>query len=249
MTDEITEDAIRSKAKAYLKHMGWAPGQRLGLHSAIELMTSFGAACRKITDRCAYPECGCDYDAICSAAVEKIERGDEKPPSPIETEQRERVVAALTPEVREDLKAKALNAPYQTWAAFTDDSGPRPHTNLVSMNPATRCVISLPGLHKNDVVVQFFSAVQPFVVLSLLGALEEAETQFATSEAVIRDLTSDLAVLRQENERLRDIGQRLLAADAMSQEGDDVNAMLTFGSAWDDLRATLQAPHSQGGEP
>lgn len=111
MTDEITEDAIRSKAKAYLKHMGWAPGQRLGLHSAIELMTSFGAACRKITDRCAYPECGCDYDAICSAAVEKIERGDEKPPSPIETEQRERVVAAATEQFGAEMEA-ILKASY-----------------------------------------------------------------------------------------------------------------------------------------
>jgi hypothetical protein len=145
--------------------------------------------------------------------------------TPIETEQRERVVAALTPEVREDLKAKALNAPYQTWAAFTDDSGPRPHTNLVSMNPATRCVISLPGLHKNDVVVQFFSAVQPFVVLSLLGALEEAETQFATSEAVIRDLTSDLAVLRQENERLREALEAIATGEGfLKLTADDAEA-------------------------
>lgn len=71
--DELTEDAIRSKAKALLKHMGWRAKDKPGWHSVIELMTRFGLECRKVADRCAYPACGCDRDAVCAVAVERIE--------------------------------------------------------------------------------------------------------------------------------------------------------------------------------
>lgn len=44
------------------------------------------------------------------------------------------------------------------WSAFTDDSGSRPHTNIVAVNPRTDCVFSLPGHHKKEPNVQLIAA-------------------------------------------------------------------------------------------
>lgn len=83
--DEITEDAIRSRARALVLKNGWSPGDKPGLHSVIELLTTFGLACYAETARCGYPECGCDFDAICADAIPDdptttaLERGVWKP--------------------------------------------------------------------------------------------------------------------------------------------------------------------------
>lgn len=72
--DEITETAIRSRAKALILKNGWKPGDRPGLHSVVELMTAIGmhVAHQPPTDRCAYPECGCDFDATCANAPPSV---------------------------------------------------------------------------------------------------------------------------------------------------------------------------------
>lgn len=53
----------------------------------------------------------------------------------------------MSAELRKLLAGAVRNG---AWAAFTDDSGPAPHTNIVSMKARTECELSLPGLHKND---------------------------------------------------------------------------------------------------
>lgn len=75
--DEITEGAIRSRAKALILKNGWKPGDRPGLHSVVELMTAIGmhVAQQPPKDRCAYPECGCDFDATCANAPGKPQDG------------------------------------------------------------------------------------------------------------------------------------------------------------------------------
>lgn len=52
---------------------------------------------------------------------------------------------------------KSMHTP-GPWSAFTDDSGSRPHTNIVAVNPRTDCVFSLPGHHKRDPNVQLIAA-------------------------------------------------------------------------------------------
>lgn len=54
------------------------------------------------------------------------------------------------------------------WAAFTDDSGGQPHTNIVAVVPVTACVLSLPGRHKNEPDVQLITAAP-----DLFDALDE----------------------------------------------------------------------------
>lgn len=69
--DEITEDAIRSRAKVLLANKGWLAGDKVNTHSAIELMTALGVDLMRepVTDKCGYPECHCDSDAVCAAAL------------------------------------------------------------------------------------------------------------------------------------------------------------------------------------
>lgn len=43
------------------------------------------------------------------------------------------------------------------WAAFTDDSGSEPHTNIVAVTPSTSCVFSLPGRDKSEADVMLIS--------------------------------------------------------------------------------------------
>lgn len=79
-----------------------------------------------------------------------------------------------------ELIAAAHACPYQTWAAFTDDSGSKPHTNIVSFTGQTECVLSLPGLHKKDPIVAYLWAAQPDAVRGV------AEERAAFLEALVR---------------------------------------------------------------
>lgn len=87
--DEATEFALRSRARKLLTNKGWTtPGSNISLHSAIELLTAFGMELSRApeTDRCAYPECGCDFDATCNAAHPTVKvSGDAAEWQPIET--------------------------------------------------------------------------------------------------------------------------------------------------------------------
>ena len=69
-----------------------------------------------------------------------------------------------------DLRAAADAATHQSWAAFTDDSGPRPHTNLVSFAPRTDVALAIPGAHKRDPNVAFIGTATPARILSLLDS-------------------------------------------------------------------------------
>ena len=114
------------------------------------------------------------------------------------TEQRERVVAALTPEVREDLKAKALKATPGTWrrealggssTILTEFKPPRNDTRIPSYGyrEVEEYCLAYPALGERADDVRrdyvnfshedavFIVAAQPAVILSLLAALEETE--------------------------------------------------------------------------
>lgn len=69
--DELTESALLDRAKAMMKHYGWKPGDRPGLHSVMQLMVKFGMELSRKpeTARCGHPDCGCDFDAVCDAAL------------------------------------------------------------------------------------------------------------------------------------------------------------------------------------
>lgn len=75
--DEMTEDALTTRAKAMLAHKGWAPGDRPSLYSTMRLMVDFGLELTRApeTARCAHPACGCDVDAVCNAALASQEQG------------------------------------------------------------------------------------------------------------------------------------------------------------------------------
>lgn len=75
--DEMTEDALTTRAKAMLAHKGWAPGDRPSLYSTMRLMVDFGLELTRTpeTTRCGHPACGCDVDAVCNAALASQEQG------------------------------------------------------------------------------------------------------------------------------------------------------------------------------
>jgi hypothetical protein len=58
------------------------------------------------------------------------------------------------------------------WAAFTDDSGSVPHTNIVAVAPRTACVFSLPGRHKQEPDLRLIAAAP-----ALLEALKATTAQ------------------------------------------------------------------------
>lgn len=103
-----------------------------------------------------------------------------------------------------ELARLAEAATHKSWAAFTDDSGGRPHTNLVSFDPTTDCALSISGAHKNDPNVAFIAAANPATVLSLL---------------------SEIAALRGERDRLR---------NAVSKSNDEICQSLgkALGHPW-----------------
>ena len=78
-----------------------------------------------------------------------------------------------------ELAKLAEAATHKSWAAFTDDSGARPHTNLVSFVPVTDCALSIPGAHKNDPNVAFIAAANPTTVLALLAENAELDATAA----------------------------------------------------------------------
>ena len=69
--DEMTESALKNRAIALLKLKGWKAGDRIHMHGVIGLMTEFGmdVTNRPEEDRCGHPDCGCDFDQVCDAAL------------------------------------------------------------------------------------------------------------------------------------------------------------------------------------
>lgn len=59
------------------------------------------------------------------------------------------------------------------WAAFTDDSGSSPRTNIVAVVPRTDCVFSLPGHHKSEPNVRLIAAAP-----DLVEALKACRSKF-----------------------------------------------------------------------
>jgi len=53
------------------------------------------------------------------------------------------------------------------WSAFTDDSGSRPHTNIVAVVPRTDVVFSLPGHHKNEPNVRLIAAAPDLLTVAM----------------------------------------------------------------------------------
>ncbi|WP_454760647.1 hypothetical protein [Caulobacter segnis] len=87
------------------------------------------------------------------------------------TEQRERVVAALTPEVREDLKAKALKASNGPWTREGDGA-------RALLRDAGLMILAVrhripAALHEAN--FDFIAAANPSTILAYEAALEEAE--------------------------------------------------------------------------
>lgn len=76
----------------------------------------------------------------------------------------------------DELERLARAATHQSWAAFTDESGPSPHTNLVSFSPITDCAVSISGVHKNDPNIAFIAAANPATILDLLAANRKMRT-------------------------------------------------------------------------
>ena len=71
-----------------------------------------------------------------------------------------------------ELKRLAERATHRSWAAFTDDSGHRPHTNLVSFVPVTDCALSIPGVDKRDPNVAYIAAAYPARIIALVDEVE-----------------------------------------------------------------------------
>lgn len=59
----------KDKAVALLKLKGWQPGDKLHAPAVVGLMVEFANNYRPEDHRCAYPACGCDFDAICNVEV------------------------------------------------------------------------------------------------------------------------------------------------------------------------------------
>lgn len=77
------------------------------------------------------------------------------------------------------LRAAVEACPFKSWAAFTDDSGATPHTNLVSFVNRTECVLALPGRNKREPLVEFLAAATPKAVAELLAERDALEMQLS----------------------------------------------------------------------
>lgn len=95
-----------------------------------------------------------------------------------------------------------MSAPTHTagpWAAFTDDSGARPHTNIVSVVPVTDCVFSLPGHHKDEANVRLIAAAPDLLeacklLVKGLGRFDGPTLgEMAQAEAAISKATGESA--------------------------------------------------------
>lgn len=66
------------------------------------------------------------------------------------------------------------------WAAFTDDVGLRPHTNIVAFEGRTQCVFSLPGRDKAEPDVRLIVAAP-----GLLEALMDTAASLAATISLL----------------------------------------------------------------
>lgn len=86
------------------------------------------------------------------------------------------------------LRAAIEACPFKSWAAFTDDCGSQPHTNLVSFTDRTECVLPLPGLSKREPLVEYLAAATPKAVGSLLAERDDLLETIKT----LRDYVCDV---------------------------------------------------------
>lgn len=75
--DELTEDHLQRLAEKMMLVMGWKAGDAIGFPSVRQLLVRFGFLVSGVElDECGYPECGCDDDAACSAAMSKMTKAE-----------------------------------------------------------------------------------------------------------------------------------------------------------------------------
>lgn len=73
--DPLVQDELRHRAAKAIRHFGWKLGDRFNLTAMLGLMQHAATdAIKNPPFPCAYPECGCDYDAVCDFSV--LERTD-----------------------------------------------------------------------------------------------------------------------------------------------------------------------------
>lgn len=165
--------------------------------------------------------------------------------TPIETEQRERVVAA------------AKKAPVQEWHEWMSLS-----TGTFSIHDNDgREVLHWSGFDASALTTKkdrerlcrFVGAANPSTILAYEAALEEAEAFSEQRRLVVAHLREEtekhkqaLSILQQENERLRGVIQE--AVDLLLERIHHNPARSAAHNARLTLQAALQAPQSQGGE-
>jgi hypothetical protein len=68
--DDLTRNELHGRAVRALREAGWVASDKLSLHSVIETMIAFGITVMQDTPvSCGWPDCGCDADAVCNAAL------------------------------------------------------------------------------------------------------------------------------------------------------------------------------------
>lgn len=124
----------------------------------------------------------------------------------------------------EKLRELAVASPFKSWAAFTDDSGSAPHTNLVSFADRTDCVLSLPGRHKHDPLVAYLEAANPATILALLDQLAKAEEIRAAQADVVRHLRDRATKAESERDRMREAIEEACAALKVEARANEMSA-------------------------
>lgn len=81
------------------------------------------------------------------------------------------------------------------WAAFTDDSGHSPHTNIVAVVPITACVFSLAGRNKREADVEWISRCSPSAVSALLDEIDRLRAGPQECGAIIHAVASLAAAI------------------------------------------------------
>lgn len=92
--DELTEAELLRRAKELLYSKGWKPGDKFSAHSTSQLMLAFGLEILKQppADLCGYPDCGCEFDAICDVAIPKAALTDAQARATADAERLERAI-------------------------------------------------------------------------------------------------------------------------------------------------------------
>lgn len=62
---EIDVHTAKDSAYALVKHKGWKPGDNISAHGCVQLMVEFARSFDPAAHTCNYPDCGCDFDAVC----------------------------------------------------------------------------------------------------------------------------------------------------------------------------------------